>query len=123
MFLFAKNASTRIEDLFGIVVRLKPNSAETEFLHILPDFFSFWIVNAYCHYLSSFADVLWTWYALLLPHNLLVASMLCGGVSSAPVDEKVKKMVADFKGEVESRLNEQFTTFNPIEATHQVVRR
>ena len=47
--------------------------------------------------------------------------MLCGGVSNATVDDKVKKMVADFKGEVESQLNETFTTFNPIEATQQVV--
>ena len=47
--------------------------------------------------------------------------MLCGGVSNTTVDDKVKKMVADFKGEVESQLNETFTTFNPIEATQQVV--
>ena len=47
--------------------------------------------------------------------------MLCGGVSNTTVDDKVKKMVADFKGEVESQLNETFAVFNPIEATQQVV--
>ncbi|KAK8799108.1 cystatin [Blastocystis sp. subtype 4] len=51
----------------------------------------------------------------------VVASTLCGGISSTTVDSHIEKMVADFKGEVESRLNEQFTTFKPVEATHQVV--
>lgn len=50
-----------------------------------------------------------------------MASTLCGGISSTTVDSHIEKMVADFKGEVESRLNEQFTTFKPVEATHQVV--
>lgn len=50
-----------------------------------------------------------------------MASTLCGGISSTTVDSHIEKMVADFKGEVESRVNQQFTTFKPVEATHQVV--
>jgi len=63
----------------------------------------------------------WCGYGCCQVNEVLVASTLCGGISSTTVDSHIEKMVADFKGEVESRLNEQFTTFKPVEATHQVV--
>ena len=77
--------------------------------------------NDYYDCNNTFGCDVWRWYGCYSVHEVLVASTLCGGISSTTVDSHIEKMVADFKGEVESRVNQQFTTFKPVEATHQVV--
>ena len=52
--------------------------------------------------------------------NSLV-SMLCGGTTNSVVDDKVREIVSQVRGEVEQRADESFTTFEPVEVMKQVV--
>ena len=77
--------------------------------------------NDYCYCDFTFNCDVWSRYECKLVDEVLVASTLCGGISSTNVDDHIEKLVADFKGEVETKLNQQFTTFKAVEATQQVV--
>lgn len=48
--------------------------------------------------------------------------MLCGGTTNAEVDDKVREIVSQVRGEVEQRADESFSIFEPIEVMRQVVR-
>lgn len=47
--------------------------------------------------------------------------MLCGGAEHADVDDKVKEVVSQVRGEVEQRADESFPYFEPVEVMKQVV--
>ncbi|KAL0246246.1 hypothetical protein GEMRC1_007458 [Eukaryota sp. GEM-RC1] len=46
---------------------------------------------------------------------------MCGGTQPAPVDPEVTTLVNSLRPEVESKMGQNFTSFNPIQVLQQVV--